>query len=204
MTDNNSIERVDSKHYSEVADILTSAFYDDPVFTWFMRKDSKKENAFKSLFTTVLAKYYLPSIVYKDTGSNSCSIWVDSKDVLTSSELSIPMKIRFLINVTNWCTLGGVNRFMHLTGLQDDAHPPEPHHYLWAVGVKPEAQGKGLGTKMLSYHLANLDELQIPAYLENSKEANFRFYERLGFKQINNIELAEGGPYLWGMWRDPK
>ena len=198
------IRRVGSQQYSKVVDILTSAFFDDPVFTWFMRKDSKKENAFKSLFTTVLTKYYLPNIVYKDTKSNSSSIWVESKDVLTSSELSIPMKIRFLINVTHWCTLGGRNRFMYLTNQQDDAHPPEPHHYLWAVGVKPEAQGKGYGTKILSHHLAILDELQIPAYLENSKEVNFRLYERLGFRQINEIKLAEDGPYLWGMWRDPQ
>jgi len=198
------IERVGSQFYSDVAEILASAFHDDEIYRWFMRQDSHKEKAYKSLFKTVLDEFYVKSIVYKDNESKSASIWADSKDIPGASEMTGPMKARFIENVKYWCTEDKVDRFTHLSGLQDEAHPSEPHHYLWVVGVRSDAQGQGLGTRMLSHHLAVLDELQMPAYLENSNEANFGFYERLGFKQINTIEIEKGGLYLWGMWREPQ
>ncbi len=55
-----------------------------------------------------------------------------------------PMKDRLIENVKYWCTEEKADRFTLLTGLQDDAHPSEPHHYLWVVGVRSEAQGQGL------------------------------------------------------------
>jgi ribosomal protein S18 acetylase RimI-like enzyme len=198
------IQQVGSQQYSIVANILTSAFYEDPVYRWFMRQDSEKENAYKSLFKTVLEDFFPKSIVYLNSEHKSASIWTDSKDLPEASEMTEAMQAKFLENVKYWCTEERVDRFTYLSGLQDDAHPSEPHHYLWVVGVRSDAKGKGLGTKMLGHHLAILDDLQIPAYLENSNEANIRFYERLGFKQINTIDIEKGGPYLWGMWRDPQ
>jgi ribosomal protein S18 acetylase RimI-like enzyme len=198
------IQQVGSQQYSLVADIIASAFYEDPVYRWLMRQDSEKENAYKSLFKTVLDDFFPKSIVYLDSEHKSASVWTDSKDLPKASEMTGDMQARFLESVKYWCTEGWVDRFTYLAGLQDDVHPSEPHHYLWLVGVCPDAKGQGLGTKMLSHHLAMLDDLHIPAYLENSNDANFRFYERLDFKQINTIEIEKGGPYLWGMWREPK
>ena len=40
-------------------------------------------------------------------------------------------------------------------------------------------------------------------YLESSKERNVPFYERFGFKVIDEIRLLRG-PKMWAMWRDPR
>ena len=45
------------------------------------------------------------------------------------------------------------------------AHPREPHWYLVAVGVVPEAQGEGRGAKLLEPVLRRCDEERVPAYL---------------------------------------
>ena len=196
------IEKVESHEYSKVANILTSAFIDDPVFSWFMRKDNKKWTALENMFHTTIDKFYTKSIVYKDTSSNGASIWVDSQDI--PSGLSIGMKIRFIYNVYKWTTLGGISRFFDMVEMGEEHHPKEPHHYLYVIGVKPEAQGKGIGTKLLQHHLDILDQKGIPAYLENSNKKNNEFYRRHGFKEINEMNLDEDGTSLWGMWRTPK
>lgn len=198
------IHRVDSQQYPNVAEILASAFYNDPVFNWFMRQDSEKEKALKDIFTTVSNEFYSESIVYKDNESRTGSIWIDSKDMPSSSELAEPMKTYLIECVTRWCSEKKVERFLYLNTLQEEAHPSEPHHYLWVVGVRPEVQGQGYGTRMLRHHLDVLDQLGVPAYLENSNEVNAPLYRRLGFNQINEIKVDEKGPYLWGMWREPK
>ena len=197
------IEKVDESAYDDVANILTTAFFNDPLFLWFLRKDRKKENACQNMFKTTLEKYYKPSIVYKDKSSNSSSIWVDSKDLLQASDMSLPMKLRFLFHMVDWCSVSRFNRFLKMLDAQEEHHPTEHHHYLWVIGVRPEAQGQGFGTRMLRHHLNILDQLGVPAYLENSNEINAPLYRRLGFKQINEMKLDENGPYLWGMWREP-
>jgi ribosomal protein S18 acetylase RimI-like enzyme len=196
------ILKVGKQEYEEVVDILTSAFYDDPVYVWFMRQDHQKEEAYRHFFNTVLSEYFIKSIVYKDSESRATSVWIDSKYIPDYTGRDRPTTDSFLKNISYWCTEKGVNKFIQLTDLQDKTHPKERHHYLWVVGVIPEAQGRGLGTEILRHHLAVLDEIQMPTYLENSNEKNLGLYKRLGFQQVNTIEIEKDGPHFWGMWRE--
>lgn len=81
-------------------------------------------------------------------------------------------------------------------------HPKEPHWYLGLIGVDPAFQGKGLGTALISYRLQQCDESHMPAYLETQKPENVPYYERFGFRVLEEIR-HEGCPSLWIMWRDP-
>nr|QQZ52074.1 GNAT family N-acetyltransferase [Phenylobacterium glaciei] len=57
--------------------------------------------------------------------------------------------------------------------VMDELHPmARPHAYLWFLGVRPEAQGLGVGSRMLKAGLAKVDAAGLPAYLESSNEAN--------------------------------
>ncbi len=64
-----------------------------------------------------------------------------------------------------------------------------PHWYLWALGVVPEAQGKGIGGALLQPVLAQADAEGVPCYLETQTEDNVRFYERRGFDVVAADEL---------------
>jgi ribosomal protein S18 acetylase RimI-like enzyme len=77
-----------------------------------------------------------------------------------------------------------------------------PHCYLAILGVDPEAQRRGLGSRLLRPVLARCDRERVPAYLESSKEANIAFYERHGFAVTDEVALPRG-PRLWLMWRRP-
>jgi ribosomal protein S18 acetylase RimI-like enzyme len=83
-------------------------------------------------------------------------------------------------------------------------HPAEPPHwYLAILGTDPDAQGRGLGSRLLAPVLERCDEDGVGAYLESSKERNIAFYARHGFRVTRTWRLPRG-PLLWAMWRDPR
>jgi GNAT superfamily N-acetyltransferase len=71
-------------------------------------------------------------------------------------------------------------------------HPREPHWYLLAVGVVPEATGQGRGSALLEPVLTRCDAERLPAYLEASTSDNIRLYERLGFEPRDEVEIFPG------------
>jgi ribosomal protein S18 acetylase RimI-like enzyme len=83
-------------------------------------------------------------------------------------------------------------------------HPTEPHWYLAVVGTEPSRQGEGIGSALLAPVLERCDHDQVPAYLESSNEANLAFYARHGFEVTRTIDIEQGGPRIWPMWREPR
>ena len=86
----------------------------------------------------------------------------------------------------------------------EKAHPPAPPHwYLATLGTEPAAQGRGLGTAVLTPVLEQCDRDGVAAYLECSKERNVDYYARFGFRATGELRLPRG-PRVWPMWRDPR
>ena len=83
-------------------------------------------------------------------------------------------------------------------------HPTEPAHwYLQVLGVACDHRGRGLGSALLSSRLAQLDEQQVPAYLESSNPRNLSLYQRHGFTITKEVAFRHGPPQ-WLMWREPR
>jgi ribosomal protein S18 acetylase RimI-like enzyme len=101
----------------------------------------------------------------------------------------------------------GLARFGRLIALRDDMdkhHPMErPHAYLWFLGVTREAQGHGVGSRLLKVASARLDAQGLPAYLETQTERNLALYRRAGFEVISEHRPRPDAPRLWSMWREP-
>ncbi len=80
--------------------------------------------------------------------------------------------------------------------------PPEPHWCLAAVAVRPDAQRRGLATRLLAPVLSRCDADGHVARLETSSPDNVRLYERLGFRTREEITVPTG-PRVWLMVRQP-
>ena len=81
-------------------------------------------------------------------------------------------------------------------------HPPDSHWYLEVMGVAPEAQGKGLGGRLLAPVLETADREHVDCYLETADRTNVRFYERHGFRlEEGEMQLVPGGPVHVAMRR---
>jgi GNAT superfamily N-acetyltransferase len=78
-----------------------------------------------------------------------------------------------------------------------------PHWYLHLLGVRPEAQGRGLSRAVLTPMFARADEKKVPIFLETMPQANVPIYEKLGFVLVGRGEL-HGGLANWEMVREPR
>jgi predicted N-acetyltransferase YhbS len=85
----------------------------------------------------------------------------------------------------------------------ESRHPQQPPHwYLAIMGVAPEWQGKGLGSKLMYPKLQELDTRDVPAYLESSTPRSRALYQRHGFEVVGELNLPSNGPPIWRMWRE--
>jgi hypothetical protein len=81
--------------------------------------------------------------------------------------------------------------------------PQEPHMHLGPIGVLPEMQCKGIGTHMLAFMCAYLDQRQLPVYLETDQPG---FPDHLlrpfGFYVTREADIL--GVHNWCIWRKPR
>jgi ribosomal protein S18 acetylase RimI-like enzyme len=77
-----------------------------------------------------------------------------------------------------------------------------PHAYLWFLGVTPEAQGRGVGSRLIKAKLDVLDQADTPAFLETATERNVAFYRRHGFDVLSEYRAEGNAPRIWAMWRE--
>lgn len=78
-----------------------------------------------------------------------------------------------------------------------------PHWYLHLLGVRPEAQGKGLSRLVLKPMFDLADRHRVPIYLETMPQANVPIYQKLGFDLLGQGCL-HGGLENWEMAREPR
>jgi ribosomal protein S18 acetylase RimI-like enzyme len=80
---------------------------------------------------------------------------------------------------------------------EDDADPPRVT--LGPLGVAPEAQRCGIGTRLMGQFCAAVDADKRAGYLETDQVANIDFYRRFEFDVVGEIPV--GGVVQYVMWR---
>ena len=78
------------------------------------------------------------------------------------------------------------------------------HWYLMVIGTDPAVRGAGLGQALMRSRLDRCDAEGAPAYLEATKPDLVPYYSRFGFDVTGKIDLPDGGPTMWLMWRQPR
>lgn len=80
--------------------------------------------------------------------------------------------------------LSAFSRFMGFAAHTDKMHKaaaPMPHYYLFALGVPPPGQGRGVGGLLVRNMLERIDRKNLVTYLETQSFRNVDLYKRLGF-----------------------
>lgn len=92
-------------------------------------------------------------------------------------------------------------RWAKLLSTMDKHHPKEPHFYLEILGVDPQWQGIGFGSRLMERLNKWADAEGVGSYLETAKAGNVPFYERHGFQVVKELDII--GVHIWLMWRSP-
>jgi ribosomal protein S18 acetylase RimI-like enzyme len=173
---------------------LAEAFYDDPIFGWLMPDEETRLARLRRFFAVQLRHITLP---------RGC-VWASTD--LAGVALSMPPgRWRYppRAALVQGATFGRHQPRAARFWLGVEArHLREPHYYIADIGVRPETQGKGLGSALMRPTLDRCDREGLPAYLEASSERSAALYERLGFRITRELRVG-GSPPLQLMVRPP-
>ncbi len=189
------MEYVDISGLEDVTQILSQAFHDDPVLRWI-----NADPAFApALFRMILPAFITRGLTYVASDRRGAASWLGPRD-----HVRWPYTLANVVSMTRLCGLRGTYRLAMSGQRSGHYHPKEPHYYLFAIGALPTARGQGVGSALIRHLLRRCDREQMPAYLENSREANLDFYCGHGFEVQRRIQFAADGPAIWLMWREPR
>jgi ribosomal protein S18 acetylase RimI-like enzyme len=180
---------------------LASAFADDPVIAWVFPDKQRRRRILPAFMEFRLRKLAFPhDETWMTADGAAAAVWFPPPGTAPGAGLQrlrlVPPLVRFL-GLRTASVLGGLNRME-----KQHPHGP-PHWYLFILGTERAAQGRGLGSALLTHMIARMDAHAMPAYLESSTELNVPFYRRHGFEVTSELALPNG-PTIWPMWREPR
>ena len=187
-----------------VADLLTAAFADYPLWEWVESDDVARRRSLRGFYEAdtadTMALGDSDLLLDEDGGLVAAAIWVPSEHLATGFLTAPGLE-------AHWSGAAGA-RLQSMMRVMEAMAPSEPHWYLDLLAVDPTRQGGGLGATVLAPGLARADAAGRPSALETARPRTVRFYERLGFEVTEEVHLQDrlaepAAPVLWGMSRPP-
>lgn len=177
---------------------LAAAFFDDPVFGWLISGGARRQARLERYFAIQLAHALADGHVWTSDGLYGAAL------CMPPGRWRVPPRL-MAANSGRLASVfrGRLPRAVGLLAAMERRHLRGAHYYFSYIGVAPEAQGRGLGSRLMRPALDRCDEERLPAYLEASSERNAALYERLGFQCTEVLRFA-GSPPLMLMTRPPQ
>ena len=183
--------------------MLARAFSADPPFHWVLRDPATREDRLTALFAMALVGVFLPKgEVHATEDLSGAALWEPRPDPAAGEDA--PGELGDALTAAGYLA-EEVDRMLTYLGLMHDVHPDDPPHwYLGILGVDLTRQGQGIGSACMRPVLERADAEGLPCYLDSSNLKNVPLYERHGFRVVRVVDLPDGGPPFWSMWRDPR
>jgi GNAT superfamily N-acetyltransferase len=186
--------RVEPPRQARAIGVLTLAFNADPVCRWCWPGADQFLEGFPAFARAFGGRAFVDGTAYEIAQGQGAALWLapgvgpDEAALMAVIEDAMPARLR-----------GAVFSLMEE---MDARRPKYEHWYLPLIGVEPTHQGQGLGAQLMRPVLERCDEQALPAYLESTNPRNIPFYERLGFRRVRAIQVADSPP-LTTMLREP-
>lgn len=184
----------------EAAEVLAAAFRDNPLNRAVIGEPAARRlrcNRFGSRTSLEVALGRAHCRVAREAGAIRAVLVAEPPGARPLPLPSLATQLRCLLG-QGWRV---ARRWSHVHSELVRHHPVESHWYLDLLGALPDAQGRGLGTALLSELLERVDADGASSYLETDRAANLPFYQRAGYVVVGSERVL--GVRVWRMWRPP-
>lgn len=195
------VDHADAEGLAAAVDVLTAAFTGDPVMHWLFPGAAAHVRSLHTWWELMLSLQRSDAEVWLSPASTTAAVW---RAPLFDDPAPDPAARDRFVEVVAGLVGDRAEQVFDFFGRIGEAHPPEPHWYLAAVGTTPDHQGAGAGAATLAPVLARCDDEGIPAYLESSNPRNVPFYHRLGFVETGTLTTPDAAAVMTLMWRTPR
>jgi GNAT superfamily N-acetyltransferase len=188
---------------ARAATTLARAFSDDPVVRFIRPDDAGRQRWLRVVFGVMVRFSQLYGRASQAGDFGGVALWVAPEHGRTTVWHYLRANgVALGLHSPPGALRRGV-RFLTASETSHRHCVPGPHWYLPFLGVEPEQQGRGLGTRLLLDVLNAADVAGLPCYLEAPSERTRRFYESHGFCAVDQWTVGRDGPGLWSMVREP-
>ncbi len=187
----------------DAVDVLTSAFSDDVMWCALLPDVDERHRVMPMMWRGVITYCQRYGMVNTTLGIDGIAAW--TKPGHARATLWSQVRTGFLLPRSVMLMTKPSRERLLTTMKQIDAVHRQlmlsPHWYLWALGVNPAHQRKGIGTDLLQPGMARAQADAAPCYLETETQENVAFYRRQGFDVVHEAQFSEAGFHLWFMRR---
>jgi ribosomal protein S18 acetylase RimI-like enzyme len=195
--------RLGPEYFRLATEVLTRAFLDYPLMQYAVPDEIKRQRATFALYASVLRYSMRFGESFTTPGVEGAAGWLPPENpfptffrMVRAGMLSVPFRF-------GWTGFQRLQAVDHVAVDRHLAHAPARHWYLWAIGVDPQHQHKGVAGRLMRPILNRADREDLPCYLETHKESNVQIYERYGFQIASKNEVPGHPLTLWAMLRPP-
>ena len=180
------------------ADVITAAFFDDPVTDWLIPDRERRTEVLPPLFRLYVDWFAPHGETYVTADGAGAALWLPPGRELLSGDAAETYVADIEAAAGN-----DAPRMFALDDFFEQHAPAVPHWHLQLLAVHPDQQGRGLGSALLDAVLPVADSRREHAYLEATTLRSRALYERHGFVCTGTITIPDGPP-LWQMLREPR
>mgnify|MGYP001443779733 CR=1 FL=1 len=192
---------------SRAVGVLTRAFDQDPILTYYLGRGPRRAAAYRMFFADIVQSSLPYGHVYgatADTRLLGVAVWKPPDPPAGSPRTRASSALRELV-VRALYPRAARELFGGFANLEP-LHPSVPHWYLMFVGIDVGLQGvglqgQGIGSRLLAPVLQRADADATLCYLETPFRRTHVFYQRLGFEFASESHPFPGAPPLWTMIR---
>lgn len=181
---------------------LSASHSDYPAFVHIYPDEKKRAKALLPFFAAAVRDGIRSGLVYAAVDGGEVlgiAVWLPPGALPWSTMRKLRATPAFL---KVWAAdPRGFAAFARLGANSELYHPAGRHWSLEALGIRPEAQRRGLGTRLVRPILERADAEGVECYLETSNRANVAYYARFGFEVLREVPLIAGGPLHISMRR---
>jgi GNAT superfamily N-acetyltransferase len=204
------IGRLSSGQVEDAGRILAQAFLDEKMFSYLLCDDRDKRLRATVPVFGALVRAHLPygGVHSAMLGDKLVAVAVrlppEHNPLRGRENLRFNLRIMpAMLRLLTRCR--GARHLIRIIGEFDRIKPQDkPYWYMIAIGVEPEYQGQGIGTRLTQETLDRADAAGVGCYFETAGERTKAIYLKRGFSVLEEIEPMPGGPMVWTMWREPQ
>jgi ribosomal protein S18 acetylase RimI-like enzyme len=202
----NGLYKITPDDVKKVIKVAGDAFLNDPLMVYSFPDDEERKKNSKYGFYMIY-NYGLKYGLTYATSENleGISIWLPPDKVYPSTWQMMRYGGLYTMRKVGF-KMKAMKRSITVFSFEEKKHKelaPFDHWYFQNIAVKPEEQGKGYGSLLISTMLKTIESDGLPVYVETNTEKAMSIYQKHGFELLEYTIIPDTDIPLWCMLRKP-
>ncbi|GAB4203072.1 MAG: GNAT family N-acetyltransferase [Roseiflexaceae bacterium] len=186
-------------------DVMARAFYRDPLWLYLLPDDTRRAVLMRACYRVFLTLSIDGGTTYgTGTPLAGLAVWEapGQPELRATRRLAWPL-LALAFSPFVWSVARAAPVFQQF-GAMRQRYATAPHYYLSTIAVAPEAQGRGLATRLIAPFLRRAGQEGVGVYTETMTPANVGLYEHYGFRCMEHYRVPDTDLNIWSFYRAPE